>query len=279
MFNHRDKAKRAAFSFAQTQAERFSTRSFITYTELSIIVDAIYAMAGVSGSVMFAYALRNQNLSLFVTHEAKLKIAPVASGRHSLPESARDLPFFSTNRITENTWFAPLFGLGPKYSSVLCKNTIWLRDADEATFIPFLLHSEIVAAKIPSLSYLTMYCFPVVYDDNGTLKLGLMQVKAAEFREIRDAVYSNGDKTFAALTKEAKSGDTVASTKFILRASEEPSFVHLNFVETFWQEYVDYAEAVASINAETPAYILDALLHSLINTQKPLCVLKTQLFS
>lgn len=263
-----------ALTFANKQIDNFGTRKRLTFTELALIVEAIYTMCNLSGSLVLAYALLSRAKCLVLDEHGYFTLHDVGDSKidHNIPSFLRDLPFYVDNKVKyEQLNFIPLFSLGLGANTVVLKNTIWVRSRERTDIhLPILLGSQAVDASQVDNKHASVVV-PVVHLIKDVPACSLLQLPASTF----DKVYAS---TVTAARKHPE-GFTIQLKKVAGRASHPEVFIQPmderlsrdnvhNVVGQFWPAYEGYAKKISAQNANMPKHVIEAVTHTLINTQK-----------
>lgn len=264
-----------ALTFANKQIDQFGTRKRLTYTELALIVEAIYTMCNLSGSLVLAYALLSRAKCLVLDEHGYFTLHDVGDAKvdHIIPSFLRDLPFYMDNKVKYEQLdnFVPLFTLGLGANTVVLKNTIWVRSRERTDIhLPILLGSQAVDASQVDNKHASVVV-PVVHLIKDVPACSLLQLPAATFDKVYAATVTAARKYPQGFTMQLKKVGGRASHPEVSVHPLEPKLsrdnVH-NVVGQFWPNYEAYAKKIAAQNANMPKHVIEAVTHTLINTQK-----------
>lgn len=268
-----------ALTYANKQIDQFCERGRLTFSELALIVEAIYMMSNVSGSLVFTYSLLSRAKNLILDERGFFTIQPAHNGvDHVIPSFLRDPTFYSEHkaRYEDVPKFVPLFALGLGANTVVLKNTIWLQSVERRSsrLPPILLGGSAVDAVNVHDNKHAAVGMPVVYLANGAPKCAILQLPAHTFEIVRSTV-AQGNTTLR-LRKPFNGNQSEVSVR-----EHDPLLCKENVqaaVGEFWQEFIKYANTVSSQNAKMPKNVCEAITHTLINSQKSLQELTAALF-
>lgn len=263
-----------AINYANRQIDNFSQRKRVTFTELTLIVEALYSMSGTNGTLVLLYALFSRSKTLVLDEAGYFTLHDAADTwvDHMIPDFLRDLPFYLENRVkhTEIEQFVPMFALGLDATKVVLKNNIWVRSRERSDkHIPVLLSAAVEEAARVNNRHASVL-MPIVHMGKDEPVCSLLQIPAATFDQVRNeataAAKFYGTKGFALRIKLDAN-----KTPRVFSEAAHPKLVRNNvqsIVGPFWQDYMAYARAVSSQNAKMPKYVVEAVTHTLINMQK-----------
>ncbi len=270
-----------ALTYTNRQIDNFVERQRLTFAELALIVEAVYAMCNISGSLVLAYALVSRSKALVLDSRGFFTVQDVDSKTdHVLPAFLRDLPFYMENKIKYElvNEFVPLFSLGLGANTVVLKNTIWLRSRERThVHLPILLGSEAMdAAQVQDNRHASV-TVPIVHLLNDSPVCSLLQLPASTFDKVYRATLSGN----VALQLNKAYGRGNQSHPELVVKPFDPRLSRDNVhpvVGPFWKAFEEYAAKISEQNAKMPKHVIDAITHTLINTQKSLPELSQQLF-
>lgn len=269
-----------ALAYANRQIDQFVERGRLTFTELALIVEAIYMMSNVSGSLVLTYALMTRAKTLVLDERGYFTIQPADSPQdHMIPSFLRDLPFYVEHKVKFESIgaFTPLFALGLGANTVVLKNTVWVRSRERhEVHLPVLLGSQAVDALQVRDNKHASVSVPVVHLVKHAPVCSLIQLPAGAFEKVQAAV-SQGNVTMQLRKPFGKSN---ASPELVVKHTSpamEREAVQKD-VGSFWQQFSVYAQTIAAQNAKMPKHVVDAVAHTLINAQKSPADLAKQLY-
>lgn len=270
-----------ALTYTNRQIDHFMERQRLTFAELALIVEAVYALCNISGSLVLAYALVSRSKVLVLDSRGFFTVQDVDSKvDHMLPTFLRDLPFYMENKLKYEhiTQFVPLFALGLGANTVVLKNTIWLRSRERThVHLPILLGSQAMDASQVHDNKHASVTLPVVHLLKQKPVCSLIQLPASTF----DKVYRAASAGNVSLQLTKVHGRGAQSHPELIVKPFEPLLSRDNVhqvVGPFWQAFDDYSTKVSAQNAKMPKHVIEAITHTLINTQKSLPELSHQLF-
>lgn len=270
-----------ALTYTNRQIDNFVERQRLTFAELAMIVEAVYALCNISGSLVLAYALVSRSKVLVLDSRGFFTVQDVDSKvDHVLPAFLRDLPFYMENKIKYERIerFVPLFALGLGANTVVLKNTIWLRSRERThVHLPILLGSQAMDATQVHDNKHASVSVPVVHLLKDVPTCSLIQLPASTF----DKVYKAALPGNVSLQLNKVFGRGAQSHPELVVHPFEPLLSRDNvhqIVGPFWQQFDEYATKISAQNAKMPKHVLEAITHTLINTQKSLPELSQLLF-
>lgn len=264
-----------ALTFANKQIDNFGTRKRLTFTELALIVEAIYTMCNLSGSLVLSYALLSRAKCLVLDEHGYFTLHDVSDTKvdHIIPNFLRDLPFYMDNKVKyeQLDTFVPLFALGLGANTVVLKNTIWVKSRERnEVHLPILLGSQMVDASQVDNKHASVVV-PIAHLVKDVPVCSLLQLPAATFDKVYAATVQalRASPAGFALSLRKASGRHSHPDVFIKPLDDKLSRdnVH-NVVGQFWPNYEAYAKKIAAQNANMPKHVIEAVTHTLINTQK-----------
>ncbi|MNQ20290.1 hypothetical protein D3C85_333750 [compost metagenome] len=265
-----------ALTYANRQIDNFSQRKRLTFTELALIVEAIYTMCNISGSLVLAYALLSRAKCLVLDEHGYFTLHDSTDTKidHIIPSFLRDLPFYMDHKVKyeQLDQFVPLFALHLGADTVVLKNTIWVRSRERNDIhLPILLGSQAVSAAQVENKHASVVV-PVVHLIKDVPACSLLQLPATTFdkvyAETKRGIRVRGEDKFALKLTKGHGRSSHPETSIVdLDPRLERANVH-NVVGQFWGDYEAYAKKIALQNANMPKHVIEAVTHTLINTQK-----------
>lgn len=276
----RDHEITPAIVYANKQIDSFEERRRLTFSELAIIVEALYIMAGISGSLVFAYALMSRAKNLVLDERGYFTIQTIGNGvDHVIPSFLRDPPFYADNKAaySDVKQFVPLFALDLGTNTVVLKNTIWLHGIERRAFRlpPILINGSAEDALTVQDNKHAAVGMPIVYMAGDQPRCAILQLPAQTFDKVREHVL-RGETTLHIRKPFRHSSHPVVEVQKSNAALSRGNVQAV--VGEFWQKFVEYANTVAGQNAKMPKNVAEAITHTLINTQKTLPELSSLLF-
>lgn len=272
-----------ALQYANKQIDHFATRGRLTFSELALIVEALYALTRLSGSSVFAYALLSRAKTLLLDDRGFFTIHDHGEfgADHQIPQFLRDLPFYLNHMVKgeQAGEFVPLFALDLDANTVVLKNTIWVRSQEKQLYLPVALGAQAVDAFQIDDNKHCAVAMPVLHMQHNKPRCAIIQVPAGVFDEVREMVDA-GHKTIK-LRKSfgtKKPGVEARSERAILpHITDWRAFRAEEFSE-FWKGFTAYAGQATKQNAGMPKNVIEAITHTLIAVQKPLPELSATIF-
>lgn len=276
----RDPEITPAIVYANKQIDQFEARGRLTFSELALIVEALYIMASVSGSLVFAYALMSRAKNLVLDERGYFTIQTIGNGvDHVIPSFLRDPPFYAENKAaySDVKQFVPLFALNFGANTVVLKNTIWLHGIERRAFRlpPILMGGSAEDALSVQDNKHAAVGMPIVYVAGDKPRCAVLQLPAQTFDKVREHVLRGETTLHIRKPFRPNSQPVVEAQKanaMLARGNVQA------VVGEFWQKFVEYANTVSGQNAKMPKNVVEAITHTLINTQKTLPELSSILF-
>lgn len=271
-----------ALQYANKQIDQFVARGRLTFSELALIVEALYAMSRLSGSTVFAYALLSRAKILLLDDRGFFTINDHGDAvDHQIPQFLRDLPFYLNHMVKgEHAGeFVPLFALDLDANTVVLKNTIWVRSQEKKIYLPVALGANAVDAFQVDDNKHCAVAMPVLHMQHNKPRCAIIQVPAGVFDEVREMVDA-GHKTIK-LRKSfgsQKPGVEARSERAILPHITDWRAFRAEEFGDFWKGFTAYAGQATKQNAGMPKNVVDAITHTLIAIQKPLPELSATMF-
>ena len=269
-----------ALTYANQQIDHFVSRGRLTFSELAVMVEAIYAMSGVSGGLVFAYAIKARAKCLVVDERGYFTLQDVTSEiDHVIPTFLRELPFYTDHKVKfeDLKQFVPLFATTLGAQSVVLKNIVWIKSLQRnGLHIPLLMSSVTCDAATVANNRHASVSVPIAYLQGSRVKCGLIQLPASAFDQLQIAV-AQGMRT----VRIRKSHLGPQQRVEIVQEKELQALSDKRIqavVGEFWHKFVEYSDAVSAQNAKMPRNVMDAITHTMINSQKSLPELSSLLF-
>jgi len=269
-----------ALTYANQQIDHFVSRGRLTFSELAVMVEAIYAMSGVSGGLVFAYAIKARAKSLVVDERGFFTLQDVnAEIDHVIPSFLRELPFYTEHKVKfeDLKQFVPLFATTLGAQSVVLKNIVWIKSLQRSGLhIPLLMSSVTCDAATVANNRHASVSVPIAYLHGNRAKCGIVQLPATAFDQLQEAV-AQGMRTMRIRKSYLGSHASieVAAEKELPALSDKRIQA---VVGEFWQKFVEYSDTVSAQNTKMPRNVMDAITHTMINSQKSLPELSSLLF-
>lgn len=271
-----DAIVKSALPYANMQIDNFLARGRLTFSELAVMVEALYAMSGISGCLLFSYAIASRAKQLILEERGFFTIQDTnADIDHMVPLFLRELRFFTDNKIRyDGVKFVPLFATTFGASTVVLKDIVWVRSTQKSNHIPVLLGSNLMDANAVINNRFASVTVPVVYLADTETKFGLIQLKSSIFDVLQTEV-AKGSR--AMRLRKAFGGKNVE-----LKAENNlPALDDENITSTVydaWPHFTEYAKAISVQNGKMPKNVVDSTMHTLIFSQKPLSELSKMIF-
>lgn len=274
-----DSTVKPALSFANMQIDHFLERGRLTFSELAVMVEAIYAMSGVNGGIVFAYAVCSRAKQLVVDERGFFTLQDSHSDvDHAVPSFLRELPFFNECKVRyeDLKFFVPLFATNLGAQTVVLKNIVWLKSTHrKGQHIPLLVSSKAFDARDVVDNRHASVSVPIAYLDDNKPKCGLIQLPSSVFDAVLVEV-QKGTRAIRLRKSYGKKGSIELVAETPPRILDDKNIQGV--VGDFWKKFSAYAEAISLQNSKMPKNVADTMMHTLINSQKSIPELSALIF-